>query len=73
MVVRQRLQNLDQSLPTLLPTCPSPPPHTHAPAGSIGGTYATPLVNLPEVAIVALGRIQKMPRYDAASGALMPV
>lgn len=24
--------------------------------GAIGGTYATPLVNVPEVAIVALGK-----------------
>lgn len=32
-------------------------------AGTIGGTYATPLVNPPEVAIVALGRIQHLPRF----------
>ncbi|GLC52841.1 Dihydrolipoamide acetyltransferase component of pyruvate dehydrogenase complex [Pleodorina starrii] len=31
--------------------------------GTIGGTYATPLVSPPEVAIVALGRMQLMPRY----------
>lgn len=33
--------------------------------GSIGGTYAMPLVNPPEVAIVALGRVQKVPRFGA--------
>eukprot|EP00475_Leptophrys_vorax_P002641 TRINITY_DN11483_c0_g2_i2.p1 TRINITY_DN11483_c0_g2~~TRINITY_DN11483_c0_g2_i2.p1 ORF type:complete len:399 (-),score=7.29 TRINITY_DN11483_c0_g2_i2:257-1312(-) len=40
--------------------------------GAIGGTYATPLVNLPEVAIVALGRVHSVPRFDA-SGAVVPV
>ncbi len=29
----------------------------------MGGTYATPLVVPPEVAIVALGRVQLLPRY----------
>jgi hypothetical protein len=50
-----------------LPTCrlgPSPPPH---PTGTIGGTYATPLVSPPEVAIVALGRLQLLPRYPAVA------
>ncbi|GJP46978.1 hypothetical protein CLOM_g6213 [Closterium sp. NIES-68] len=40
--------------------------------GSIGGTYATPLVNLPEVAIVALGRVHTVPRFDA-DGNVLPV
>ncbi|CAI5461861.1 unnamed protein product [Closterium sp. Yama58-4] len=40
--------------------------------GSIGGTYATPLVHLPEVAIVALGRVHTMPRFDA-HGNVVPV
>ncbi|CAI5963336.1 unnamed protein product [Closterium sp. NIES-64] len=40
--------------------------------GSIGGTYATPLVHLPEVAIVALGRVHTMPRFDAR-GNVVPV
>lgn len=31
--------------------------------GTIGGTYATPLVNPPEVAIMAVGRIQRLPRF----------
>ncbi|KAG2427447.1 hypothetical protein HXX76_012383 [Chlamydomonas incerta] len=35
--------------------------------GTIGGTYATPLVSPPEVAIVALGRLQLLPRYPAAA------
>ena len=34
--------------------------------GSIGGTYATPLVNGAEVAIVALGRVRQGVRLDAA-------
>lgn len=33
--------------------------------GTIGGTYAAPLLNLPEVAIVALGRTQALPRFGA--------
>ncbi|KAL5227299.1 hypothetical protein ABZP36_015564 [Zizania latifolia] len=32
--------------------------------GAIGGKFGSPLLNLPEVAIIALGRIQKLPRYD---------
>ncbi|SHF45603.1 2-oxoisovalerate dehydrogenase E2 component (dihydrolipoyl transacylase) [Modicisalibacter ilicicola DSM 19980] len=33
--------------------------------GALGGTYAAPIINLPEVAIVALGRTQQLPRFDA--------
>jgi 2-oxoisovalerate dehydrogenase E2 component (dihydrolipoyl transacylase) len=33
--------------------------------GVIGGTAAMPIINKPEVAIVALGKIQKLPRFDA--------
>ena len=33
--------------------------------GAIGGTYATPLVNVPEVAIVALGRCPAYPALEA--------
>ncbi len=36
--------------------------------GVVGGTYATPLINPPEVAIMALGRIQRLPRFDSDSG-----
>ena len=32
--------------------------------GSIGGTYAKPVIMPPQVAIGALGRIQKLPRFD---------
>lgn len=32
--------------------------------GPIGGTVATPIVNHPQVAIVALGKIQRLPRFD---------
>ena len=32
--------------------------------GAIGGTVAIPIINMPEVAIVALGKIQKLPRFD---------
>ena len=33
--------------------------------GALGGTYASPVVNPPEVAIVALGKTQTLPRFDA--------
>jgi len=33
--------------------------------GVIGGTTATPVINKPEAAIVALGKIQRLPRFDA--------
>jgi len=32
--------------------------------GALGGTTATPIINKPEVAIVALGRVQRLPRFD---------
>ncbi len=32
--------------------------------GALGGTAATPIINKPEVAIVALGKIQSLPRID---------
>ncbi|MEH6577761.1 MAG: dihydrolipoyllysine-residue acetyltransferase [Amphritea sp.] len=32
--------------------------------GALGGTYAVPVVNAPEVAIVALGKVQQLPRFD---------
>ena len=32
--------------------------------GSIGGLVATPVINHPEVAIVAIGKIQHLPRFD---------
>ncbi|MCH8552000.1 MAG: 2-oxo acid dehydrogenase subunit E2 [Natronospirillum sp.] len=31
--------------------------------GALGGTVATPIINKPEVAIVALGRMQRLPRF----------
>lgn len=34
--------------------------------GAIGGTVATPIITKPEVAIVALGKVQSLPRFDAA-------
>jgi len=36
--------------------------------GSVGGTYATPLVNAPEVAIMAVGKIRKVPRLVLMDG-----
>jgi 2-oxoisovalerate dehydrogenase E2 component (dihydrolipoyl transacylase) len=33
--------------------------------GAIAGTYAGPVVFLPEVAIGAIGKIAKLPRFDA--------
>lgn len=35
------------------------------PLGTVGGTYATPRVTPPESAIVALGKLQQLPRYDS--------
>lgn len=32
--------------------------------GALGGTTATPIINKPEVAIVALGKVQQLPRFD---------
>jgi len=32
--------------------------------GGIGGTHFTPIVNTPEVAILGIGRAQKLPRFD---------
>ncbi|GAA5213236.1 2-oxo acid dehydrogenase subunit E2 [Corallincola platygyrae] len=31
--------------------------------GAIGGTVATPIINYPESAIMALGRVQRLPRF----------
>lgn len=39
--------------------------------GSIGGTYAKPVILPPEVAIGALGKIQVLPRFDS-SGTVVP-
>ncbi|HEY5716886.1 MAG TPA: 2-oxo acid dehydrogenase subunit E2, partial [Motiliproteus sp.] len=33
--------------------------------GALGGTYMVPVINAPEVAIVALGKTQQLPRFDA--------
>lgn len=33
--------------------------------GAIGGTVATPIINKPELAIVALGKVQALPRFNA--------
>ncbi|WP_344802234.1 2-oxo acid dehydrogenase subunit E2 [Allohahella marinimesophila] len=45
--------------------------------GVLGGTYAAPIINAPEVAIVALGRTQHLPRFDnkgqVVSRAIMPI
>lgn len=32
--------------------------------GSLGGTYATPIINAPEVAIIGMYRVQKTPVFD---------
>lgn len=40
--------------------------------GKIGGTYAKPVVVLPEVCIGALGKIQTLPRFDE-KGNVVPV
>jgi 2-oxoisovalerate dehydrogenase E2 component (dihydrolipoyl transacylase) len=33
--------------------------------GVLGGTVATPVINKPEAAIVALGKMQRLPRFDS--------
>lgn len=33
--------------------------------GALGGTYAAPIINVPEVAIVAIGKTQWLPRFDS--------
>ncbi|OQR87794.1 lipoamide acyltransferase component of branched-chain alpha-keto acid dehydrogenase complex [Achlya hypogyna] len=40
--------------------------------GSIGGTYMSPVIMVPQVAIGALGKIQTVPRFNAA-GDVVPV
>eukprot|EP01111_Echinosteliopsis_oligospora_P011122 TRINITY_DN3593_c0_g1_i1.p1 TRINITY_DN3593_c0_g1~~TRINITY_DN3593_c0_g1_i1.p1 ORF type:complete len:530 (-),score=175.08 TRINITY_DN3593_c0_g1_i1:52-1641(-) len=40
--------------------------------GTIGGTYASPVLVIPEVAIGAIGKIQKTPRYNS-KGEIIPV
>ena len=34
--------------------------------GALGGTYAAPIINIPESAIVAIGKTQWLPRFDEA-------
>ena len=34
--------------------------------GNLGGTYTGPVINLPEVAIVGLGKARPTPRYDSS-------
>nr|WP_163503173.1 2-oxo acid dehydrogenase subunit E2 [Halomonas socia] len=36
--------------------------------GALGGTYATPIISAPQVAIGAIGRVQHLPRFDADGG-----
>ena len=38
--------------------------------GALGGTYATPIISAPQVAIGAIGRVQHLPRF-AADGAVV--
>lgn len=39
--------------------------------GAIGGKFGAPIINLPEVAIIAIGRIQKVPQF-ADDGSVCP-
>lgn len=32
--------------------------------GTVGGTYAAPLIFAPQTSIVAIGRMQQLPRYN---------
>lgn len=40
--------------------------------GTIGGTYARPLILSPQVAIVALGKTRRLPRLISSSATLIP-
>lgn len=40
--------------------------------GGLGGTYFTPIINAPEVAILGLSRSRMAPVYDPASGQFTP-
>ena len=40
--------------------------------GGIGGTYFTPIVNAPEVAILGISRARMEPVYDKESGQFVP-
>lgn len=67
---RRRAPTRDPTTPPLTP----PPPNLPTPGppgpGTIGGVFATPMLNPPEAAILGLGRARALPRYDA-SGALV--
>lgn len=39
--------------------------------GAIGGKFGSPVLNLPEVAIIAIGRMQRLPRF-ADDGSIYP-
>lgn len=58
-----RLQSLAMSS-KLLPSDLTGGTFTLSNIGSIGGTYMKPVILPPEVAIGALGKIQKLPRFD---------
>lgn len=40
--------------------------------GAIGGTYSTPIINPPEVAILLVGRSRMLPQWDKAKGDFEP-
>ena len=40
--------------------------------GGIGGTFFTPIVNHPEVAILGVGKMDQRPVWDAKAGAFVP-
>lgn len=66
-----RLQDLAKKM-KLLPADLSGGTFSVSNIGTIAGTTATPLVLPPEVCILALGRVQRVPRYDS-SGSVVPV
>jgi 2-oxoisovalerate dehydrogenase E2 component (dihydrolipoyl transacylase) len=59
---KEQQQGFSSSLSIIKPHPPTLTPRN--PPGTIGGNYATPMLNTPEAAIVALGRVRAVPKFD---------
>jgi 2-oxoisovalerate dehydrogenase E2 component (dihydrolipoyl transacylase) len=57
----------------LLPTRFPPSARRLSNIGTIGGTYASPVLFAPQVAIGAIGKITKLPRYASTLPGAAPV